>query len=160
VGLRLRHSVRALVLDEANRVLLCRFDLVGVTVWSTPGGGIELGEGMHDALRRELDEEIGLHVDGELLHIWHQTVVDTSHAVGYDGVVNDTYLVKTRAFEPSGSFEPSMLAEENIGQFQWWTVPDLLSYRGPAVFGPRDLPGLVNDHLNRGWPTSPLTLTS
>jgi len=45
---KLRESVRALVLDENDRVLLLRFDWDGLDVpgglWASPGGGVEPGE--------------------------------------------------------------------------------------------------------------------
>jgi 8-oxo-dGTP pyrophosphatase MutT (NUDIX family) len=68
---RLRPAVRALVLDEHDRVLLVRFDFDDRTVWGSPGGGIEAGESSHDALVRELREEIGL-TDPEVgPALWH-----------------------------------------------------------------------------------------
>ena len=42
--LRIRSSVRAVVLDPADRVLLVRFEFPTATVWATPGGGQEPGE--------------------------------------------------------------------------------------------------------------------
>lgn len=70
----LRHAVRAVVLDDKDRVLLCRFDLPtqGVVVWAAPGGGIEVAESPLQALERELDEEIGLALVDEPPHVWHQ----------------------------------------------------------------------------------------
>jgi 8-oxo-dGTP pyrophosphatase MutT (NUDIX family) len=55
--------------DEADRVLLCRFAFDKpdgpVVVWAAPGGGLEPGETPLAALRRELAEEIGLLPTGE-----------------------------------------------------------------------------------------------
>jgi len=103
----LRHSVPAVVLDEKDRVLLCRFDLStqGVVVWATPGGGIEAAESPLEALTRELDEELGLAVVDEPPHVWHQRVVAEGQAEGYDGVINDCYLIKTDNFTPTAHLE-------------------------------------------------------
>ena len=61
--MRIREAVRALVLDPDDRVLLVRFEFPTATVWAMPGGGIEAGETIDDALRRELTEELGLSRD-------------------------------------------------------------------------------------------------
>ena len=41
---RLRDAVRALVLDEADRVLLVRFEFPRWVGWATPGGGVNSHE--------------------------------------------------------------------------------------------------------------------
>ena len=58
--------VGALITDEAGRVLLLRRrpDDFLDGLWELPGGGVEPGEGLEDALRREVLEETGLTVTG------------------------------------------------------------------------------------------------
>ena len=64
---RVRTAARVLVLDERGHVLLLRgFDPTRPergSWWFTPGGGIDAGESVADAARRELAEETGLRVD-------------------------------------------------------------------------------------------------
>jgi ADP-ribose pyrophosphatase YjhB (NUDIX family) len=43
-----------------DRILLCRQEKPGREYWLLPGGGVEGGETLETALRRELDEELGL----------------------------------------------------------------------------------------------------
>jgi 8-oxo-dGTP diphosphatase len=59
-----RPAARILLLDEAGRVLLFRFDPDDrPPFWCTPGGALDPGESYEDAARRELIEETGLDLD-------------------------------------------------------------------------------------------------
>ena len=144
---RLRHSVRALIVDEVDRVLLCRWDMAGMTVWGTPGGGIEEGESHLAALRRELLEEVGLTLETESHHVWHQEVVPAQHAVGFDGVINDFYLVRTSAFEARVTLPDEQLADEDLTELRWWPLDEITAYVGNAAFAPRFLAPLLNNLL-------------
>ncbi|MEU7581387.1 NUDIX domain-containing protein [Streptomyces sp. NPDC041068] len=158
-SLKLRHSVRAVLLDEEDRVLLCRCLVPGgEVVWITPGGGIEEGETAHAALRRELHEEVGLVFDGPLRHVWHQELVGPGYAEGHDGVINDYFLVRTTAFEPGGALSNSELAAENITAFRWWRTSEIADWRGPELFGPRDMATALNALIAEGVPDQPLLL--
>jgi 8-oxo-dGTP diphosphatase len=48
------------VLSWRDRVLLCRHEKPGKEYWLLPGGGVNSGESLVEALRRELYEEVGI----------------------------------------------------------------------------------------------------
>jgi 8-oxo-dGTP pyrophosphatase MutT (NUDIX family) len=56
-------GVRAVVLDGENRVFLVKHSYV--SGWHLPGGGVEVGETLRQALQRELAEEGRIELVGE-----------------------------------------------------------------------------------------------
>jgi ADP-ribose pyrophosphatase YjhB (NUDIX family) len=63
-------GVRAVILDEENRMLLVKQHHEDKDIWMVPGGGIEEGENSAEAAVREVKEETGLDIEvGRLL--WH-----------------------------------------------------------------------------------------
>lgn len=74
-------GVRALVLDEAGRILLIRRRDDGR--WAFPAGGLELEESILDCLRREVCEETGLTVlDATVLAIYSEPRFSFVNAAG------------------------------------------------------------------------------
>lgn len=55
-------SAFAAIFDEHHRILLVRM-AYGNRSWTTPGGGVEAGETIAEALKREVLEETGYHID-------------------------------------------------------------------------------------------------
>lgn len=55
-----RVSVKALIRNEAGEVLVVKEHQ---EKWELPGGGLDHGESIHDGLKRELSEELGIEND-------------------------------------------------------------------------------------------------
>ena len=51
------------ILRWQGRILLCRQEKPGKEYWLLPGGGVDGGESLIEALRRELREELGIEAD-------------------------------------------------------------------------------------------------
>jgi double-stranded uracil-DNA glycosylase len=147
-----RAATRALVLDRNGRTLLVQFrDETGQVWWATPGGGIDEGENVEDALRRELGEEVGLS-DFELgPEIWRR-----DHTFAWDGRIlrqrERIWLVHVAEHQP----EPRVdLAAEHVAGVRWWTT-DELDAADDTVLVPRRLPQLVRGLLANGPPAEPV----
>ncbi len=156
---RLRHAARALLLDPDQRILLLRAMVDDETsVWIAPGGGIEAGESPLDALHRELIEEVGLRFTGMPPHVWHQRHVDPGHIEGYDGVLNDYFLVRTEHFAPHGTMTPEQLRAELVYGHRWWGLDEIRSHTGTDLFGPRRIGELLTTLLRDGPPATPIPI--
>jgi TDG/mug DNA glycosylase family protein len=149
---RLRDAVRAVVLDEHDRVLLVRFEFPPWTGWATPGGGVHPGETDEEALRRELTEEAGLSTLALGPLVWTRTHL--FELGDWDGQAERYYLVRTPAFEPSPRLTWEELNAEHVTAVRWWTLEELES--SEAEFAPRRLPHLVRELLAHGAPADPI----
>src|SRR5580698_1141039 len=104
--LPLRQGVRAVVLDDDDRILLVHFEFPDWTLWATPGGGIEPGETYESAIRRELKEEVGLFDVNLGPVIWERTHLFPF--ARYSGQHERFYLVRSSA----NVVDPSFTNEE------------------------------------------------
>ena len=92
--------------DDHGRVLLVRFAFPGDRiVWATVGGGLEPGETHEAAIRRELEEEVGLEDVDLGPEIWTRTHV-WDGGVNWDGQTERYFLVRTPAVRAGASAIP------------------------------------------------------
>jgi 8-oxo-dGTP pyrophosphatase MutT (NUDIX family) len=165
-GPPLRRSCRGLLIDSFGRILLLQHRISGGgTVWVGPGGGIEAGEDLRQALRRELFEETGLRLtaaDAAQL-VWVQTAaLPEMREHGYGGVTNFYFLIRVDAFEPASGVAanaPGHPDAEGILDQRWWSLTDITAaHRRGVLFAPRALPTLLRSILTSGPPSTPITI--
>lgn len=79
--MRFRNSVYGVIINE-NKILLVR--TLTTNALTFPGGGIELGETMHEALKREVSEETGIKIEIEcLFHAQEEFFYFDPEDIGY-----------------------------------------------------------------------------
>ncbi|MEY4338594.1 MAG: hypothetical protein RLZ14_444 [Actinomycetota bacterium] len=152
--LRIREAVRALIVDPRQRVLLVRFEFPrSGTRWALPGGGREPGESDHEALRRELDEELGL-VDPQIgPHIWNRLHIIPFENGLWDGQRERVYLVRAEHFEPRPRLPWEQLRAEFLHEIRWW---DRAHIDHTTHFVPAALPQHLAEVLDRDVPNEPV----
>lgn len=100
-------GVGGIVFIDGRVVLIKRRHEPLAGQWSLPGGAIELGETLHEGLRRELREEIGIETSvGPLVELFDRITHDTEGRVRYHYVLAD-YL----CHRLSGELRPGSDAE-------------------------------------------------
>lgn len=83
-------AVGGVVIHDDQVLLIRRAKEPSMGEWSIPGGAVEVGEGLRDALRREVLEETGLKVRPlEMLEVLDRIVRDAEGKVQYHYVLVD-----------------------------------------------------------------------
>jgi len=140
--MRERRTARVLLLDPANRILLLKgrlpSDPTAPGVWFTVGGGVEAGETLEDAARREILEETGFQVAnvGEVLWRREQRFADRK---GRPVLIKEAFmLARCAGGEPSRDGWVA-LEREFVDDIRWWSLHELLA-NDEAVYPPDLVP--------------------
>ena len=89
-------GVAAVVIEDDRVVLVQRGRAPAYGEWSLPGGAVELGESLEDAVVREVEEEIGLKVEVvDLVAVLDRIFLDTEGQVQFHYVLIDFLCRRT-----------------------------------------------------------------
>jgi len=67
------------ILVQDEKILLVRHEKNGNSYWLLPGGGVEFGETVEEALVREFQEEVGLPIRVGALALVHDSIPPNQH---------------------------------------------------------------------------------
>ena len=117
MALKTRLIVVPVLVDDNERVLLCRMAPhrgVFPGQWALPGGGVEPGERIEDALRRETREELGIELASFQPLLFKDAVLDKT---GEDGVTQPLHMVFLVYLCTPASFDLSL--NEEFSEAAW-----------------------------------------
>ncbi|MET9292164.1 NUDIX hydrolase [Streptomyces sp. NPDC003077] len=116
-----KRTARAILLDDADLVLIKRTKPERAPYWITPGGGVEPQDAtVVDALHRELDEELGAKVT-DVVPVFVDTVEHVDDR-GVDGVkVQHFFLCRLESMDLTRRHGPEVEAPD--GRYEVVRVP-------------------------------------
>lgn len=113
-------GVGAVIVKDNKVLLIRRAGEPGRGLWSIPGGLVELGERIKDAVRREVKEETGLDVKiDKLANVTEIITKDEKGRIKFHYVIIDFFAIPLR-----GKLKPSSDALEA----KWVEFKDLKKY--------------------------------
>jgi ADP-ribose pyrophosphatase YjhB (NUDIX family) len=153
-GPTLRRSVRVLLLDERDRLLLFRGERAetGEAFWFPPGGGLEEGEDVRAAAVRGERAETGLDPVPLGPEVWRRRHVFTWRGVDWDQRER-WFLARVVHFEPDAAQRTEAEATD-LTAARRWSVEDL--ERATDGLVPGDLAARLRTLLADGPPASPV----
>jgi 8-oxo-dGTP diphosphatase len=114
-------GVGALIFEDGKILLVERAKQPMRGYWSIPGGIVEAGEKLEDAIRREVLEETGLEVQTlSIFEVFERIIPDAQGQPEYHYVLID-YLCR----QVGGSLQ----AASDVSRVAWVAEPNLRDYR-------------------------------
>ena len=126
----------AVLTDDEGRVLLCRMAPdrgVFPGQWALPGGGVEPGERIEAALRREVREELGIDVESAKPILFKDDVLEKTFEDGTREPIHMVFLIY--ACRPAST---DLRLNEEFSESVW---------AGPAELAALELSPLTRDTL-------------
>jgi len=113
-------GVGAIILNKGKILLVKRGVEPGKGRWSIPGGAVELGEGLREALKREVEEECGLDVEADRpMDVVENIIPDEDGRLRFHYIVLD-FLARLRG----GTLNPS----SDVADARWVPLDQAETY--------------------------------
>ena len=148
--LRVRRAARSVVLSEAGRILLFRFELTDrPPYWVTPGGECEPEERFSEGARRELFEETGLspqNMGDEIARTTPQFVTVEGEPVQAD----ERYFLVRTGDETISTAHHTELEKRVMTSHRWFDLRELKDW--PEDIFPTNLNEIVASAADRSLP--------
>ena len=160
-ALPVRLSSRVVLIDDADRILLLEHltdhprDAAYATVWVPPGGGVEPGESLEEAARRELWEETGLRLTEVGPLLWKRRSV-FSFSGARTVFAEHFFLAHVDSHDVADHINPDELERSSIRGHRWWSHPEIEA--SPALFAPKRLGRLLAPVLLGSYPEVPIEI--
>ena len=152
--MKFRHAVRALLVSPELQILLMKLQLKNPdhAFWIAPGGGVEQGEDLHDALRREIFEETGnggVRIGPLVWHRQHEFEIDGESVHQFE----EFFLCRTEEFDAVPKELNGPLEQDSFRELRWWSLDEIR--QSQEVFVPRALFYELTKLLNDGFDGNP-----
>jgi 8-oxo-dGTP diphosphatase len=126
---RFNVRVYGILINEHQQVLLADEAFKSATKYTKyPGGGLELGEGAHDCLKREFKEETGIDVQVKE-HFYTTDFFVLSAFDNNSQIISIYYLVESKEWQKikasTKKFDFNVTPGEEVESFRWVSVHDL-----------------------------------
>ncbi|MEM3506619.1 MAG: NUDIX hydrolase [Candidatus Bathyarchaeia archaeon] len=114
-------GVGAVIIDKDSVLLVKRKHEPGKGLWSIPGGLVELGETVREAVKREVKEETGLDVEVvKLIDVVDNIIKDEQNRIKFHYILIDFLVSIIR-----GECKPTSDASE----IKWFKYNELTNYK-------------------------------
>lgn len=112
-------GVGAIVHTNGKFLLIRRANEPGKGLWSIPGGLVEVGERIVDAVKREVEEETGIKIEvGRLIDVLENIVLDDEGRVKFHYILID---FEAKPISESLEVRPS----SEVLEARWFTIEEM-----------------------------------